>query len=107
MIYRLKITLAEIEPPIWREVEVSDITLGDLHDVVQAAMGWENYHMHEFFIDDKAYADVSTADPEMKSGDEDRIRLSEIFAGRKNPTIRYMYDFGDSWLHAITLQACT
>ena len=42
-ILRLKIVLADSEPPIWRRVEVpADMTLKDLHAVIQAAMGWDN-----------------------------------------------------------------
>lgn len=33
-IYRLKVTLIDIEPSIWREIEVpDDFSLGDLHSV--------------------------------------------------------------------------
>lgn len=39
-IYQLKITLRGAKPPIWRRVQVpSNITLGKLHHVIQAAMG--------------------------------------------------------------------
>ena len=39
-IYLLKVTLAEVKPQIWRHLLVSaDIRLGDLHQVLQVAMG--------------------------------------------------------------------
>jgi len=42
-VLRPKITLVGTEPPIWRRVEVpAELTLKDLHSVIQAAMGWEN-----------------------------------------------------------------
>ena len=38
-------------PPIWRSVDVyADTTLKDLHDVIQAAMGWESAHLYQFEI---------------------------------------------------------
>jgi hypothetical protein len=54
-IYTLRITLRDSKPPIWRRVAVpSDITLGELHEVIQIAMGWTNSHLHQFVLRDKA-----------------------------------------------------
>src|SRR4030095_2877994 len=48
-IYQLKVTLFGTSPPIWRRLLVpADLTLAQLHDVLQAAMGWQGCHMHEF-----------------------------------------------------------
>ncbi|MBT2401755.1 plasmid pRiA4b ORF-3 family protein [Streptomyces sp. ISL-100] len=45
----IKVSLADIRPPVWRRLQVpADITLDRLHQVIQTAMGWENYHMHVF-----------------------------------------------------------
>src|ERR1039457_7207510 len=42
---QLRMTLADINPGIWREVLVSDsVTLPGLHRVIQAAFGWQDYH---------------------------------------------------------------
>ena len=50
-VVRLKITLRDTDPAIWRRVEVArTITLKDLHAIIQAAMGWENYHLYQFYI---------------------------------------------------------
>lgn len=60
-VYQLKITLKYSEPPIWRRVQVpADITLGDLHYVIQIAMGWEGDHMHEFTIKKVNYGPPET-----------------------------------------------
>ncbi len=46
---RLKVVLKGIRPPIWRRFLVpSDITLGRLHDCLQAVMGWSDSHLHQF-----------------------------------------------------------
>jgi len=46
---RVLITLEYSNPPIWREVAVlPDITLGQLHDVIQIVMGWDDDHLHQF-----------------------------------------------------------
>ena len=48
-IYQLKVTLLGTEPPIWRRVLVdADLTLAKLAAVINAAMGWDGYHIHEF-----------------------------------------------------------
>jgi hypothetical protein len=50
-IYQIKVTLLGTDPPIWRRLLIpADLTLEQLHDVLQAAMGWEDCHMHEFRI---------------------------------------------------------
>ena len=53
LVYRVKITLDDFRPPIWRCVEVEDCALDLLHDVIQDAMGWHNYHLYEFRIADR------------------------------------------------------
>jgi len=42
LLYQFKITLLDIKPVIWRRIQVPDCALGDLHEIIQAAMGWEN-----------------------------------------------------------------
>ena len=49
-IYQFKLTLEESAPPIWRRIQVPDLTLGELHDVLQVVMGWEDSHLHQFII---------------------------------------------------------
>ena len=50
-VYQVKVTLMDMEPPIWRRVQVSDCTLDKLHEYIQTAMGWTNSHLHHFRID--------------------------------------------------------
>jgi hypothetical protein len=48
-VYRLKVSLREIRPAVWRRLEVpADLSLGQLHRVLQAAMGWTDSHLHQF-----------------------------------------------------------
>ena len=54
-IYQFKITLEGIRPPIWRRIQVPETyTFWDLHVAIQDAMGWLDYHLHEFAIIDSA-----------------------------------------------------
>jgi Plasmid pRiA4b ORF-3-like protein len=57
-IVSLKVTLRGAKPAIWRRLLVpSTMTLGDLHLAIQAAMGWEDCHLHAFEIDGRQYGD--------------------------------------------------
>ena len=47
----LRITLEDIEPPIWREIALLDTTtLPELHRIGQLAFQWYDYHLHQFTI---------------------------------------------------------
>ena len=88
---RLRAVLNWIEPPIWRLLEVPPgLTLGDLHRVIQIAFGWEDSHLHAFSMARQTIRD-------------ERTRLDEVFRRRKSSLV-YEYDFGDSWIHVITLE---
>jgi hypothetical protein len=52
--YQLKVTLLEIEVPIWRPIQVpSTMLLFCLHDELQADVGWTDSHLHIFEKDGK------------------------------------------------------
>jgi len=102
---QLKITLRYVSPPIWRRVVVPDnFTLGDLHGVIQVAMGWYNCHLHAFRVDGVEYTGTM---PDEGFGPpaehEDEVLLSQIVQ-RKGQRFTYEYDFGDTWLHEILVE---
>ena len=98
-IYRLKVTLLNCRPAIWREVEVaSNITLAGLHDVMQVLMGWDDCHLWAFETGDKRF---ELPDPDVKTRlpagqDPDRVALY-VLLPEKGAGLRYNYDFGDDW----------
>jgi hypothetical protein len=100
----LRIDLKDSDPPIWRLVEVpTSITLKVLHDIVQVTMGWLDYHLWEFRINGTTYGlpmdeDWGTAPRKLA----DRTRLRDVI-GPGTTTIDYIYDFGDSWEHLLTV----
>jgi len=100
--YQIKVTLlGATKPPVWRRLEVpADLDLGQLHDLVQAAMGWLDCHLHVFSDGDTEYG---VPDPELGFVDERMVRLSQLLAG-VGDQLRYAYDFGDGWEHDITLE---
>jgi hypothetical protein len=105
-IYQLRITLRHIRPPIWRRVLVpGDVSLGELHDVIQSVMGWQDYHLHQFQVGNVVYG----MDPEEDAGwglesvDERRSALQDV-ARREKSRFDYEYDFGDGWHHEILVE---
>ena len=100
-IYQLKITLDRIRPPIWRRVQVSsNISLGELHGIIQRTMGWHGYHMHQFIAGDIYYGEP---DPEFDADDESKAKLSKVAPSEKSK-FKYEYDFGDGWDHTILVE---
>lgn len=104
-VYRLYVFLLDIAPPIWRRVELSSETsLAQLHTVLQAAMGWQDYHLHEFEIGGKRYG---VPDEEFDQPGEvvkdSTVTLSNALP-RKGASLLYSYDFGDNWAHSVILE---
>ena len=100
-IFRLRIELLDIEPPIWRVVELpSKSTFAELHRVIQASMGWQNSHLHEFRLEDACYG---VPEPGEDTIDESSVQLQEVLEG-KDWAILYLYDFGDDWAHDILVE---
>lgn len=102
-VYQLKITLLEVRPPPWRRVVVpSDITLARLHDVIQAAMGWWDCHLHEFEIGGARYGVGDGETWGEPPRDERRARLGSLVG--EGDAFLYVYDFGDYWRHRVTVE---
>jgi len=100
--YQIKITLSDISPQIWRRILVPDVSLGDLHEILQLIMGWRNCHLYQFDFDGVAYTDPeSAAGPGMKVAD--RVRLGALLP-KEGFQFGYIYDFGDNWRHEIVVE---
>lgn len=101
---QFKVTLKYIRPPIWRRVVLPDnFSLGDLHEVIQIAMGWQNCHMHAFRIGDQQYTSRPASGGELDMLNEDRALLRDV-AGKAKSKFIYEYDFGDSWEHEVVVE---
>jgi hypothetical protein len=102
----LRIELLDIEPLIWRRVAVRGVTSpATLHKVIQATMGWLDYHLWEFTVDDTIYG---RADPEdlswgRKVEPASKTRLAKLLASGVE-TFGYVYDMGDNWEHRILVE---
>src|ERR1700687_5929738 len=100
-IVSLKVTLRGTRPPVWRRLLMPDeMTLGDLHQAIQATMGWHDDHLHAFDIGGRQYGDRHTVDD---VADENRLTLNSLL---KSGVARfvYTYDFGDNWEHTVVMK---
>ncbi|MFP4144197.1 MAG: plasmid pRiA4b ORF-3 family protein [Phycisphaeraceae bacterium] len=134
-IYQIRVDLRDTKPPIWRRLLVpGEITLGQLHEIIQIAMDWTNSHLHQFRLKDKALKDLTALGrlAEEERWDELRTAASgeRLFAPREDPfgdpldldgededavtlaelhpqgrrKLIYEYDFGDGWEHLIKVE---
>lgn len=112
-VYRFKITLKEVEPPVLRVIEVPGIySFWDLHVALTDAFVWWDSHLHEWNIKNPKtgkkerlgidYEDEYEGDPDVKM--DWRVMIAHYFMKRKNPTAIYKYDFGDGWKHLVELE---
>lgn len=100
-VYQLKVSLRHVQPPVWRRVEVDgDIRLGDLQLVIQAVMGWDGDHLHQFTVNGRDFSDPAYG---LEVADEWRADLADVLP-RPGVTADYLYDFGDSWRHTIKVE---
>jgi hypothetical protein len=110
-VYRFKIVLQATKPVIWRRIETQDVTLNQLHALIQTAMGWTNSHLYQFKIKGTRYVDHNLVadgwdDPDML--DDSSICISDLLSKHGGSLqIGYVYDFGDRWQHAVVLEEVT
>jgi hypothetical protein len=103
-IHQLKVTLQHVSPPVWRRIQVpSGTSLGELHLILQTAMGWDDEHLHLFSVRGATYADGRVRDPWGNTpNDESRASLARL--APVGTDLRYEYDFGDGWEHVLVVE---
>lgn len=104
-VYRLKVTLRHTDPPVWRRVEVAnDMTLGDLHVVLQVVMGWDDDHAHGFSAKKRRFLPSEALEHDWgEAEDEDDVQLREVATQARSKLV-YTYDFGDDWKHDVVVE---
>lgn len=106
--FRIRVDLTRTKPPIWRRIDVpGDITLPRLHQVLQAALGWTDSHLHQFRTGADRNAPVFLTQFDLDEGDEgmleDEVRLDQIVTA-EGDRLWYDYDFGDDWEHVLRVE---
>jgi hypothetical protein len=103
-VYQLRAVLRGISPLIWRRLLVrSDSTVAQLHQVLQITFGWDDDHLNRFEIRGREYA-VYRDGSGMIGIDARGVGLCDLTLRRLERFV-YEYDFGDSWIHDLRLEA--
>ncbi len=109
---QVKVFLYGIQPQIWRRFTIpKEATFLALSDAIQAAMGWENKHPHEFrhgkgkrLVD--VIGPIGLQDQVIGDfADEAQLTLAS-FLGKRHLPLRmlYRYDFADEWIHEVVFE---
>ena len=103
--FRVRADLVGAKPPVWRRLDLrSSMTLDVLHEVLQAAFGWTDSHLHRFSIGGDGWdrnAQLFLCPYDVDEGEDEgvpasEVRLDEVVA-ESGDTLHYLYDYGDNW----------
>jgi hypothetical protein len=102
-VFQLRLVLVDVTPAVWRRLLLpGSVRLDKLHRMFQAAMGWENHHLHYFEIGGDRFGTQFDDFPEGELDEKDATVLRAIGAERR---FFYEYDFGDSWTHEVVVES--
>jgi len=112
--FRVLVSLDDSQPQIWRRLDLrSDLTLSVVHQGIQAAFGWWDYHLYRFSLgggvwDHTSQVFACTEDLQESDVDEGSIldslvRLDETVQ-EPGDVLHYGYDYGDDWQLTIRLE---
>lgn len=106
--FRVRLDLHGAKPPVWRRLELpGDLSLPHLHDVIQAAMGWSDSHLHRFRTSSDHRSPYFVTHFDLEEGEdgtlEEDVRLDQLVA-EKGDEVWYEYDFGDGWDHKLVVE---
>jgi hypothetical protein len=101
-VLQLRVQLNDVNPVIWRRLLVpGSVRLAKLADMLIAAMGWQNSHLHAFRVGEARYGMHADDWPE----DEiDEKTVTVLQALRDEQPFVFDYDFGDSWEHEVVIE---
>ena len=102
-VFELRVEIQHVAPPIWRQLLVYGSTsLHGLHEMIQAAFGWENSHLYEFRLGRRRFHSPYEEQPRGSAATDAILMELPLKPGS---TLAYTYDFGDDWHHEIRVLA--
>ena len=103
--------ILDIEPKVSRSLEFPvTLNFAQLHEVLQAAFGWTDSHLHQFnvgglIIGAPEFDEDGLSDHQTFEATEVRLRDLVFPNGEDDSlTILYEYDFGDCWRHRVVMR---
>jgi hypothetical protein len=94
-VFDLDLQLRDSAPRVWRRVRVpTDLTLADLHRVIQIVMRWDDVHPHVFDIDGREYGPEPEEEEISLHWAADDADITVATAVKKDARFEYTYDFG-------------
>lgn len=89
---------------IWRRLRIPGSTsLADFHQIIQIVFGWDDDHLHRFHIYGKDYGIAYLGG--ISFSDDPYAVLLDDFAFDVGDRFTYEYNFFESWLHDIRIEA--
>lgn len=100
-IIQLRITLRDVSPPVWRRVQVpAGVSMRKLHEILNAAMGWDGTHLHSFEVGPRRLGRSEIDRGQWE--DDRRYSLGDVAEVARE--FDYEYDFGDGWSHEVKVE---
>lgn len=110
-VLRLDAHIVGIDPPIARTLELPrELNFAQLHEVLQAAFGWTDSHLHLFTLGGLiigAPEALDYGDDAPKTLEAKDLQLKDLSFPRdpaEGLEALYTYDFGDDWQHRLTFR---
>lgn len=113
----LEVSLRNVKPKVWRRFLIrSDVSFDALHQAIQDACGWWDSHLYCFVTHHPKRVDWSSqfarSPHDTEGGWSDlprapnavKVKLQEVLAQKGDKCV-YIYDYGDSWEHDVTVVA--
>lgn len=92
---RVQVQLLDVDPPVLRVLDVpAASTLDEVHQLLQAGMGWTDSHLYWFDTGTARYGSPGLEDADVEPTDDVLLRTMPA-------TFTYLYDLGDSWDHEV------
>ena len=109
--YEIKVSIRDTHPPVWRRLQIpAGITFHELNAIIQIAFGWCGYHLYEFEVGATLHEQgkligIPYEDDDwfgQETIDSRKTKIDNYFQEFKR--MKYTYDFGDNWIHDITIE---